>query len=344
MTLNRLRAFAATALLLAASPSDALRPSAGCGVLPATSTGETAAQSIQIDALVRTYRLHLPTAYDADAAMPIVLAFYGYTGTAAGAEAGLGLSPHADTHSYIAVYPQATSFDSAGTAITSWNYQSCNSSPGPAGPICANDAYPYPFPPECGTPDHCNWCTCHDDLAFVAALLDTLENTLCIDRDRVYATGMSNGGMLVHRLGCAMPDRFTAIAPVAGTLAEGFNCAPEQPISLIHIHGDEDTYVRVDGKQSSDGYRYETIDKVVDKWASPSSQHCATATTSYPTSADGIEGMLCTQRADCATEAEVVSCGWQGGHAWPAFGRDVIWDFFRKHSRRDYISSGDITP
>ena len=98
------------------------------------------------------------------------------------------------------------------------------------------------------------------------------------------------------------------------------------------------------GKQSSDGYRYETIDKVVDKWASPSSQHCATATTSYPTSADGIEGMLCTQRADCATEAEVVSCGWQGGHAWPAFGRDVIWDFFRKHSRRDYISSGDITP
>ena len=130
----------------------------------------------------------------------------------------------------------------------------------------------------------------------------------------------------------------------AGTLAEGFNCAPEQPISLMHIHGDEDTYVRVDGKQSSDGYRYETIDKVVDKWASPSSQHCATATTSYPTSADGIEGMLCTQRADCATEAEVVSCGWQGGHAWPAFGRDVIWDFFRKHSRRDYISSGDITP
>ena len=108
MTLNRLRAFAATALLLAASPSDALRPSAGCGVLPATSTGETSAQSIQIDALVRTYRLHLPTAYDADAAMPIVLAFHGYTGTAAGAEAGLGLSPHADTHSYIAVYPQAT--------------------------------------------------------------------------------------------------------------------------------------------------------------------------------------------------------------------------------------------
>ena len=167
---------------------------------------------------------------------------------------------------------------------------------------------------------------------------------MCIDRDRVYATGMSNGGMLVHRLGCAMPDRFAAIAPVAGTLAEGFNCAREQRISLMHIHGDEDTYVRVDGKQSSDGYRYETIDKVVDKWASPSSQHCATATTSYPTSADGIEGMLCKQRADCATEAEVVSCGWQGGHAWPAFGRDVIWDFFRKHSRRDYISSGDITP
>lgn len=90
MTMNRLCTFAATALLLATSPSDALRPSAGCRGLPPTSTGETIAQSIEVDALVRTYRLHLPTVYDADTATPIVLAFHGYTGTAAGAEAVLG--------------------------------------------------------------------------------------------------------------------------------------------------------------------------------------------------------------------------------------------------------------
>jgi polyhydroxybutyrate depolymerase len=166
-------------------------------------------------------------------------------------------------------------------------------------------------------------------------LLDSLENTLCIDLDRVYATGMSNGGMLAHRLGCAMSDRFAAIAPVAGTLAKGFNCAPELPISLMHIHGDNDIYVRVDGKQSSDGYLYEAIDDVVGKWADKTSQHCATQTTPYPTSADGIKSMRCEQRADCATGAEVVSCGWQGGHVWPAFGRDVIWNFFNRHSRGD---------
>jgi polyhydroxybutyrate depolymerase len=310
-------------------------PSTGCGLAPADQPGQTAERDILVDALARSYRLHLPAGYHTDTPTPLLLAFHGYTGTSASAEKSMQFSPHADEHGYIAVYPQATFFDSAGTVITSWNDLACNASPGPAGPICAADAYPYPFPPECGTPDHCNWCTCHDDLAFVAALLDSLENTLCIDLDRVYATGMSNGGMLAHRLGCAMSDRFAAIAPVAGTLAKGFNCAPELPISLMHIHGDNDIYVRVDGKQSSDGYLYEAIDDVVGKWADKTSQHCATQTTPYPTSADGIKSMRCEQRADCATGAEVVSCGWQGGHVWPAFGRDVIWNFFNRHSRGD---------
>ena len=329
---------AAAILILDSIPVSAARPSTGCGLQPSSTPGQTAERSLQVDALDRAYRLHLPAGYDADTTTPLILAFHGYTGTAAGAEKSFGLSPHADAHGYIAVYPQATSFDSAGTIITSWNDLSCNASPGPAGPICSNDAFAYPFPPECGKPDHCNWCTCHDDLAFVTALLDTLENTLCIDRDRIYATGMSNGGMFAHRLGCAMPDRFAAIAPVAGTLAKGFNCAPEQPISLMHIHGDDDTYVRVDGKTSSDGYRYEAIDDVVHKWAGATSQHCAAESTPYTTSTDSTYGLRCEQRANCATGAEVVSCNWQGGHAWPAFARDAIWDFFNRHDQQKYTT------
>ena len=78
---------------------------------------------------------------------------------------------------------------------------------------------------------------------FVAALLDELEASLCVDLDRVFATGISNGGMFVHRLGCDLPDRFAAIAPVAGTIAKGFNCAPgsSPKISMINIYATQDT-------------------------------------------------------------------------------------------------------
>ena len=123
-------------------------PSTGCGLAPADQPGQTAERDILVDALARSYRLHLPAGYHTDTPTPLLLAFHGYTGTSASAEKSMQFSPHADEHGYIAVYPQATFFDSAGTVITSWNDLACNASPGPAGPICAADAYPYPFPPN----------------------------------------------------------------------------------------------------------------------------------------------------------------------------------------------------
>ena len=43
--------------------------------------------------------------------------------------------------------------------------------------------------------------------AFVAALLDDLQATVAIDRARVYATGISNGGMMAYEVACALADR-----------------------------------------------------------------------------------------------------------------------------------------
>ncbi len=185
----------------------------------------------------------------------------------------------------------------------------------------------------------CNWCTCHDDLAFIARLLDRLEATLCIDLDRVYATGMSNGGMFVHRLGCAMPERFAAIAPVGGTLARGFACAPEStPLAMMNIYGRRDDYVSQRGDTSSDGYYYSSAEAVLDKWASPASQGCAAASTPYETPHAGTLGLTCIQHGGCASGAEVVHCTWDGAHDWPQdgtvkVGNEVIWEFFARHSR-----------
>lgn len=319
--------------------------SAGCGTAPPVVPGESAAFSMRAGELEREWVLHLPPAYDAGRATPVVVDFHGYTGLAAGEEAYTGLSLHADEHGYAVVYPQGTGFTvDSGQLITSWNDLAGSASTGPEGPVCADTADYYPPPPECGEPRPCVWATCYDDLNFIEQMLDRLEAELCVDLDRVYATGMSNGGMFVHRLGCEMPQRFAAIAPVGGTLARGFNCAPSVPLAMMNIYGSQDGYVSQRGDVSSDGYYYTGAGEVLSKWASRESQACDSESTSYPTSQDGTLGMACVEHDNCATGAEVVHCTWDGAHDWPQDetlkpGNEVIWEFFSKHTRAGYRAS-----
>jgi polyhydroxybutyrate depolymerase len=314
--------------------------SEGCGKAPLTIPGETEVLSMMVDNLEREYRLHLPSDYDQNTSTSLVLAFHWYSGNAQSMESLTWISRYADENGYIAVYPQSTSFESANGPVTSWNDLSCNASSGPDGLTCS-ERFGWPFPPECGEPTDCVWCTCFDDLAFVDQLLDELEYNLCIDRDRVYATGISNGAMLAHRLGCDMADRFAAIAPIAGTLAKGFNCAPDASasLSIMHIHGNHDGIVPTDGSESDDGFFFVPVVDVLDLWASTASQSCDDIETAYPTSRDGMRQLECTQRANCTTGAEVVSCFYDGDHtssmeiSFP-FGNDIIWEFFSKNSKQ----------
>ena len=312
--------------------------------------GETGAFSMMVGDLAREYRLHLPAGYEPDTPVSLVIDIHGYTGTAEDEELNTTrFSPHADANGYAIVFPQGTSFVTPdGQTITSWNDLAGNASTGPEGPICSETAFQYAHPPECGEPRPCVWATCHDDLGFIAAMLDELEAKLCVDLDRIYATGMSNGAMFVHRLGCAMPERFAAIAPVSGTLAKGFNCAPGQatPLSLMNIYGSEDRYVDLDNPVSSDGFYYTSAAAVMEKWAGSESQNCALSPVRYPTSQDGVLDLQCVEYLGCETGVEIVNCTWTGAHDWPKdgdqdFGNQIIWEFFSKHSRTDYRSAPD---
>ena len=92
------------------------------------------------------------------------------------------------------------------------------------------------------------WDTALDsaDVQWISALLDEVENTNCIDTNRVYVTGMSNGAMMTSTLACVLADRFAAAAPVAG-VRDPKGCAPARPISLLAFHGTEDPYVAYTG-------------------------------------------------------------------------------------------------
>ena len=70
-----------------------------------------------------------------------------------------------------------------------------------------------------------------------------------MDPRRVYAAGMSNGAMMSYRLACERADRFAAIGPVAGLMAEKLaaSCAPSQPVAVLSFVGTEDPLVPFQG-------------------------------------------------------------------------------------------------
>ena len=143
------------------------------------------------------------------------------------------------------------------------------------------------------------------DVDFVRALLDRLEAERCVDRRRVFATGMSNGGFFANLLGCALAARIAAIAPVAGALDLGA-CVPARPVPVLLLYGRADRVVSAALIVAARGW-----------WARANG--CGTATT------DGG----CEHYTGCS--ADVVYCEGPEAHRWPAGATERIWRFFEAH-------------
>ena len=319
--------------------------SAGAGLAASAQPGASIDLELQHGGLTRGYRLRLPAGYDGAEPVPLWLHVHGYTGSARHSDGWTGLAEIADREGFVLAFPQGTSFEaptanraqSRSATITSWNDLACSASPRPDGPTCREDANPYPCPPECGTCGPCNWCSCHDDVGYIAALIDHLSAGICLDEDRVFASGYSNGGMFVHRLGCALGDRLAAVAPMHGYLAQGFNCSAEAPgPSILLIGGTADRTVPIDGVHASDGYLYTSQGQVAAKWAE--AQACAAEPVEIETPWDGRRELTCVEHSGCADGRAVRSCSWEGAHVWPRdddgnFGGELMWKFFSEAER-----------
>lgn len=231
----------------------------------------------------RTLRLHVPSGYDPAQPTPLVLNFHGYTSNAQQQEAYSGMIARANAQGFIAVHPEGVS--------SSWNAGTC-----------------------CGTAAQ----SAVDDVGFVDDLLDAVSAEYCVDPARIYATGMSNGGFMSHRLACDLSHRIAAIASVAGYDVTT-SCAPERPVPVIHFHGTADGTVDYNG-----------VAGTIADWVARNG--CSTdAETTYDNG-----NTTCETYAGCEAGAEVVSCTiTNGGHTWPgAFGAndgvhatDAGWEF-----------------
>ena len=182
-----------------------------------------------------------------------------------------------------------------------------------------------------------------DDVAFIRALVDELLRAYPVDAQRIYVTGISNGGMMAYRLGCELSDRLAAIAPVAGALNTA--CTPTRPVSVIIFHGTADPYVPYAGGQGPAVHERRIdppVASAVSFWVAH--DHC----TAIPQARE--RGHVLEHIYAGGTEgAEVILYTIRGGaHAWPGGRRgwwlgarptaelsatEVMWEFFARHRK-----------
>ena len=221
---------------------------------------------------LRWYYLHVPRGYRPQKT-ELVLNFHGYTSDPLQEALLSKMNAAADARGIIVAYP-------AGQG-RSWN----------AGLCCGQSA----------------WVTQVDDVQFVRDTIDAISRSYCIDPKRVFATGMSNGGFLSHRLGCELSDRIAAIAPVAGAMGIA-DCNPPRHVPVMHFHGTLDPLVPYNGGSA---LGFPSVAESTAGWVMRNG--CSASTTDIYSHGDAT----CTQW-DCPTDGETVLCTIDGGgHTWP---------------------------
>lgn len=262
--------------------------------------------SITHGGLTRTYILYVPASYSAGTPAPLVFNFHGYTSNATEQMFYGDFRPIADTAGFLLIHPMGT-LDGSGQPY--WNS---------------------------------GWGGTVDDIGFTSALIDSLSLTYSINQDRVFSTGMSNGGFMSYTLACELSDRIAAIASVTGAmnLNQSSTCNASHQMPVMEIHGTSDATVAYIGASW-----IEATSNTLNYWAT--FNNCAIPAIMTP-----VPNINLTD--GCTAEHYVYQNGINGvevehykiiggGHTWPGASftvgvtnRDIdasikIWEFFMQY-------------
>ena len=107
-----------------------------------------------------------------------------------------------------------------------------------------------------------------DDVAFLEDLIGLFSQDNSIDLEKVFCTGMSNGGDFCYLLACEASESFLGVAPISGMIMQDImdNCTPSQHVSILEIHGTQDNVTYFDGDYNNqDGWgAYPSIPATID--------------------------------------------------------------------------------
>lgn len=275
-------------------------------------------QTLVHDGLSRSYIVRVPPAAPTPGRMPLVLVLHGGGGNAPNAERMTGFTELARKEGFIVVYPEGSS--RFKDKLLTWNAGHC-----------------------------CGYAMTRrvDDVGFIRNLIDKLVADYPIDSTRVYATGMSNGGMMAHRLGIELPDRIAAIAPVVAALF-GDEKKPAHPVSALMVNGLLDKAVPHQGGPPGG--------RVANAWDGTPARP-ALAQAEFWAGANGCDGApervdrnpvaIWRYRCPAGRAVELYLLA-DNGHAWPGGqagtrrgdkpgtslnATEAIWAFFRKHPK-----------
>ena len=198
----------------------------------------------------------------------------------------------------------------------------------------------------------CDWTTCVSSDSFNTALLNNLEQEFCIDVTREYATGQSNGAIYTFHLGTSadLGGRLAAIAPVSGSMMNGYITGPPVPLPVLDVTGTSDVTVPINdttygnGAVSNEGWIYSTMDDIFAVWEPANGCESSETSAHFPTSLDGVQDLYCWGK-QCQGNP-VVRCAWDGGHNY--YGNNgtlnsaLVWEFLSSFSRPSHMGMGII--
>jgi len=273
-------------------------------------------RKLTVGDLERSYSVHVPKKYDAQEPVPVVLALHGAAMNGSMMAWFSGLNKKSDEAGFLVVYPDGTG---TGPFLT-WN----------AGGLRGRLAEGRP-----------------DDVEFIGKLLDDLASVAKIDAQRVYACGMSNGGMMCYRLAAELSDRIAAIAPVAGTIAIEEQ-KPARAVPVIHFHGTKDNIVPFEAAKGTAAsfMKIKGVEDSVQTWVKLNACQTPPRTDVLSKEGDSMKVTRTTYDQGKNGSEVVLVLIEGGGHTWPGqqppvgfigkstktiSANDLIWDFFKKH-------------
>ena len=252
MVMTWLAAAGALALLLAAT---------------ALSAQETQ-ERVTVDDVDRNFMVRLPKGYDPQQHYPVVILLHGMNQDPEDMERLTRFNELADKDGIITVYPFAL-HGRWNIGVRAAERRPMGMGPGGRGRR-GGGGYPgggggypgggggYPrggggYPggggqqPQGGPPSEEKRAAPADDIAFFSQMLDQLGTKFSVDSSRIYAAGLSEGGFMSLRLGCALGDRIAAIAAVGAAMPKTMICLPPRPVPLVMINGTSDPIVPYGG-------------------------------------------------------------------------------------------------
>lgn len=280
-------------------------------------------RQLRVDGRDRRYLVYVPPALasvSASTPVPVVLAFHGGATNAESMRRFCGLDETAERHRFIVVYAEGTG---RLPRLLTWN----------AGDCCG-------YAMDQGV----------DDVAYTRALLDDLAGAHPIDGRRVYATGMSNGGMMCYRLAAELSDRIAAIAPVAGPLGlDPASVKPARPVSVLAVHGTADEFAPFAGGQGKGltDTQFRSAEEGLATWVALDGCPPTPTTIALPdTERDGMRSTRTTWGPGRQGSEVALIRVEGGGHTWPGHAprlemlgpvttdfdvNTVMWEFFERH-------------